>query len=88
MTSAGDDTSHQQPITGNDLLFMSIDVLAIARKRRGLCCDTKAPTLKPFAQKLMSAFLLGEQHGHTLCSFHKPLLSASSPSLPRQLLTM
>lgn len=34
---------------------MSIDVLAIALRRRGLCCETNAPTLKPLAQKLSSA---------------------------------
>lgn len=37
MTSAGDDTSRQPLITGIGLLFISIDVLAIARNSRGLC---------------------------------------------------
>jgi hypothetical protein len=37
MTSAGDDTFYELFVTGIDSLFMSIDVLAIARNRRGLC---------------------------------------------------
>jgi hypothetical protein len=70
------------------LLFMSIEVLAIARRSKGLCWDINAPTLRPFAQKLKSAFLLGDIHGHTLCSSRKRLSSASSLSVPRRLLTM
>jgi len=37
MTSAGDDTSYQPPVTGIRLLFISIEVLAIARNSKGLC---------------------------------------------------
>jgi hypothetical protein len=31
---------------------MSIDVPAIARSKRGLCCETKDPMRRPLAQKL------------------------------------
>lgn len=31
---------------------MSIEVLAMARSRSGLCCDTSEPTRRPLAQKL------------------------------------
>jgi hypothetical protein len=76
ITSAGDDTTYQLVIWIH-LLFMSIEVLAIARSSRGLCWDTNAPTLKPFAQKLISAFLLGMTSGLTLYSFHRQLSSAT-----------
>jgi hypothetical protein len=59
-----------------DILFMSIGVLAIALRRRGLCCETNAPTVKPLAQKLPSvSFLqvLGVTWILTLYSFHRRL---------------
>ncbi len=60
MTSAGDDTAseftdiiYDPPIhDGRDPLFISIEVLAIARRSSGLCCEMSEPTRKPLAQKL------------------------------------
>jgi hypothetical protein len=55
---------------------MSIDVLAIALRRTGLCCETNAPTLKPLAQKLPSVSFLqafGVIWILTLYSFHRRL---------------
>jgi hypothetical protein len=37
ITSAGDDTTYQLLVIRIHLLFMSIEVLAIARSSRGLC---------------------------------------------------
>jgi hypothetical protein len=55
---------------------MSIEVLAIARSRRGLCCDINAPTLRPFAQKLISAHLRGMMldllFAHSVNNCHQP----------------
>jgi hypothetical protein len=56
MTSAGEETAYQLcPLRewSRDSLFISIEVLAIALSRRGLCCETSDPTRRPLAQKLI-----------------------------------
>ena len=73
ITSAGEDTGSQHRYMDFDIYtaqgnsrFISIEVFAIARRRSGLCCETKAPIRSPFAQKLMSARSLLHSKAYSL----------------------
>lgn len=63
MTSAGEETEisaqgHRGELGGGTgSLFMSMEVLAMARKRSGLFCEMSDPTRRPLAQKLRVRFL-------------------------------
>lgn len=58
--------------------FISIDVLAIARRSSGLCCDMSAPTRRPFAQKLSSVLVPLQRNASASSLFAHAVYDCSS----------